>query len=40
MARNDVINTFYANFNIYKHLLSLQEQIDSHKKFAEHVCKT
>ena len=33
MARDDVIKTYLTNFNLYKHLLSLEEQEDDHKKF-------
>ena len=33
MTRDDVIKTYLANFNPYKHLLSIDEQIDNHKKF-------
>ena len=40
MGRTDVINTYIANLNKYKHLLSLDEQINDNKKFAEHVRKT
>ena len=40
MGRADVINTYIANLNKYKHLLSLDEQINDNKKFREHVRKT
>ena len=40
MGRADVINTYIANLNKYKHLLSLDEQINDNKKFTEHVHKT
>ena len=33
MTRYDVIKTYFANFNLYKHLLSIDEQKDDHKKF-------
>ena len=33
MTSGDVIKTYLANFNLYKHLLSIDEQIDNHKKF-------
>ena len=33
MTRSDVIKTYLVNFNLYKHLLSIDEQIDNHKKF-------
>ena len=33
MTRDGVIKTYLANFNLYKHLLSLEEQEDDHKKF-------
>ena len=31
MTRGDVIKTYLANFNLYKHLLSIDQQIDDHK---------
>ena len=40
MARDDVIRTYFANFSKYKHLLSIDEQIDDHKKFATYIRKT
>ena len=40
MGRTDVINTYIANLNKYKHLLSLDEQINDNKKFTEHIRKT
>ena len=40
MGRADVINTYIANLNKYKHLLSLDEQINDNKKFTEHAYKT
>ena len=40
MDRADVINTYIANLNKYKHLLSLDEQINDNKKFTEHIRKT
>ena len=33
MTRDDVIKTYLANFNLYKHLLSIDEQTDDHKNF-------
>ena len=33
MTRDGVIKTYLANFNLYNHLLSLEEQEDDHKKF-------
>ena len=33
MTRDDVIKTYLANFNLYKHLLSIEEQTDNHNKF-------
>ena len=33
MARDDVIKTYLTDFNLYKHLLSLEEQEDDHKEF-------
>ena len=39
MTRDDVIKTDLANFNLYKHLLSIDEQIDDHKKFNAYMRK-
>ena len=39
MTRDDVIKTYLANFNLYKHLLSIDEQIDDHKKFNAYMRK-
>ena len=39
MARDAVTKTYYANFNLYKHLLSIYEQLDDHKKFNPYMCK-
>ena len=39
MGKRDVINTYIANLNKYKHLLSLNEQIYDNKKFKEHIRK-
>ena len=39
MTRNDIIKTYLAKFNLYKHLLSIDEQIDDHKKFNAYMCK-
>ena len=39
MTRNDIIKTYLANFNLYKHLLSIDEQIDDHKKFNTYMHK-
>ena len=39
MTRDDVIKTYLANFNLYKHLLSIDEQIDNHKKFKSNLRK-
>ena len=33
MIRGGVIKTCLAHFNLYQHLLSIDEQIDDHKKF-------
>ena len=33
MTRGGVIKTYLSNFNLYKHLLSLEEQEDDHQKF-------
>ena len=32
MTRGRVIKTYLTDFNLYKHLLSLEEQEDDHKK--------
>ena len=39
MTRDDVIKTYLANFNLYKHLLSIDEQKDDHKKFNAYIRK-
>ena len=39
MTRDDIIKTYLAKFNLYKHLLSIDEQIDDHKKFNAYMCK-
>ena len=39
MTRGDIIKTYLANFNLYKHLLSIDEQVDNHKKFKVYLCK-
>ena len=39
MTRGDVIKNDLANFNLYKHLLSLNEQEDDHKKFKAYLRK-
>ena len=39
MTRGDVIKTYLANFNLYKHLLSLEEQGYDHKKFKVYLRK-
>ena len=39
MSKRDVINTYIANLNKYKHLLSLNEQIYDNKKFKERIRK-
>ena len=39
MTRDDVIKNYLANFNLYKHFLSIDEQIDNHKKFKSHLRK-
>ena len=33
MTRGGVIKTYLTDFNLYKHLLSLEEQEDDHKEF-------
>ena len=39
MTSGDVIKTYLPNFNLYKHLLSVDEQIDDHKKFNAYIHK-
>ena len=39
MTRGDVIKTYLANFNLYKHLLSLEEQRYDNKKFKAYLRK-
>ena len=39
MTRDDVIKTYLANFNLYKHLLSIDKQKDDHKKFNAYMHK-
>ena len=39
MTRGDVIKTYLANFNLYKHLLSLEEQRYDNKKIKAYLGK-
>ena len=39
MTRGDVIKTYFANFDLFKHSLSIDEQIDNHKKFKIYLRK-
>ena len=39
MIRNDVIKTYLTNFNLYKHLLSMDKQKDDHKKLNAYLRK-
>ena len=39
MTRDDVIKTYLPNFNLYNHLLSIDQQIDDHKRFNAYMCK-
>ena len=39
MTSDDVIKTYLPNFNLYKYLLSVDEQIDDHKKFNAYMWK-
>ena len=39
MTRGAVIKRYLANFNLYKHLLNIDEQIDNHKKFKSNLRK-
>ena len=39
MTWYDVINTYFTNFKLYKHLLSIDEEIDDHKKSIAYLHK-
>ena len=39
MTWYDVINTYFTNFKLYMHLLSIDEEIDDHKKFNAYLHK-
>ena len=39
MSKDDVIKTYLANFNLYKHLLSIDKQKDDQKKFNAYMHK-
>ena len=39
MTWEGVIKTYFANFNLYGHLLSINEEIDDHKKFIVYLYK-
>ena len=39
MTSDDVIKTYLPNFNLYKYLLSVDEQIDDHKKSNAYMWK-
>ena len=39
MTKDDVIKTYLANFNLYKHLLSIDKQKDDQKKFNGYMHK-
>ena len=39
MTRDDVIKTYLTNFNLYKHLLGLEELEDNHENFKAYLCK-
>ena len=39
MTKDDVIKTYLANFNLYKHLLSIDKQKDDQKKFNAYMHK-
>ena len=39
MTKDDVIETYLANFNLYKHLLSIDKQKDDQKKFNAYMHK-
>ena len=39
MTRTGVIKTYLTNSNLYKHLLSIDDQIDNHKIFNAYLRK-
>ena len=39
MTRGGVIKTYLAHFNLYKNLLSTDEEIDNYKKFKAYLHK-
>ena len=39
MTRGDVIKNYLSNFNLYNHLLSLEEQEYDHEKFQAYLRK-
>ena len=39
MTKDGVIKTYLANFNLYKHLLSIDKQKDDQKKFNAYMHK-
>ena len=39
MTRDDVIKTYLPNFYLYNHLLSIDQQIDDHKRFNAYMRK-
>ena len=39
MTRTGVIKTYLTNFNLYKHLLSIDDQIDNHNIFNAYLRK-
>ena len=39
MTRDDVIKTYLVNCNLYKHLLSIDEQKDDHKEVNAYIRK-
>ena len=39
MTSYDVVNTYFANFKLYMHLLSIDEELDDLKKFIAYLNK-
>ena len=40
MVRDNVINTYFSIYNMYKHLSSPEEQIDNLKQFQKYLDET
>ena len=39
MTSCDAVNTYFANFKLYMHLLSIDEELDDLKKFTAYLNK-